>query len=349
MTEYTCRDSMENLSNPMSSVVNVHQSSPRPRGPPLVPVDSIAECSSQYRLRTMEDQKSDISVHHPPTRMALVLDLIVRPEVPLASDFSAPKGIVVARVCRPDLTGMICSTLCCNPPVLHLNILARWTLSTMTVDVRWPSLSDHVVWGLVGLRVAVGDMVCSGCCSTAGWIDMRRVAIVRHRVVVSPLVRGIEVSKRVHRAIQVVIVVAIAAAVATAIGIRVRIVVGGVVGSSGDGVWLGVVRTSIVYRRLIGTRRVSNTTNTHTDADADACIADSIAISAYDACGCSAVGRLAGIAEKTALTVAGVVDVLVAGLWICLHYDDRSLVVGEAMKKMSGMYRRNYRKRKEAR
>lgn len=295
----------------------------------------------------MEDQKADISVHHPPTRMALVLDLIVRPEMPLAIDFSAPKGIVVARIRRPDLTGIICTTLCRDPAVLHLNILARWALSTMTVNVRWPRLSDYVVWGLIGLCTTIGDMVCSGCCSTAGWVDMRRVAIVRHRIVVGPLVRSIEVSKRIHRAIQVVIVVAIAATVAAAIGIRVGIVVGGIVaGSSGDGVWLGVIRTSIVYRRLIGTRRVSNTTNTHTDADA--CIADSVAISAYDACGCSAIGRLAGIAEKTALAVAGIADVLVAGLWVCLHCDDRGLVIGEAIE-ASVVYSGNYRKRKEAR
>jgi len=218
----------------------------------------------------------------------------------------------------------------------------------MTMDVRRPRLSNHVVWGLVGLGVAVGNVEGCRCGRGTGRVDMRRVAVVGHSVVVSPLVREIEVSKRVHRAIQVVVVVAIATA---AIRKRMGIVVGGVVvGSSSDGggVWLGVVRTGVVYRRLIGTRRMSNS-NTHTDADADAdtdtCVAGSIAISADDACGCSTVRGLAGVAEEAALAIAGVVDVLVAGLWVCLHCDDWRLVTGVVTEKRSG----NYCERKVAR
>jgi hypothetical protein len=84
---------------------------------------------------------------------------------------------------------------------------------------------------------------------------------------------------------------------------------------------LRVVGTGLVYRRLVGARRVSNA-----HADADACVTSSVAVAAsHDAGGCGAVCGLAGIGENAALAVAGVVDVLVAGLWVCFHGDDRQL------------------------
>lgn len=142
---------------------------------------------------------------------------------------------------------------------------------------------------------------------------MRRVAVARYSVVVGPLVGVIEVSKWVQRAIQVVVVVAIA----TAIG-RVRIIGGIVVlGKVVGGVGLRVQRRGVVYRRLVGGHPVSDT---HTDANASE---PTVTIAAaYDASGRGAIRGLAGIGEETALAVTRVVDVLVAGLWVCLHCND---------------------------
>jgi hypothetical protein len=151
---------------------------------------------------------------------------------------------------------------------------------------------------------------------------VRCVAVARYRIVVCPLVRVIEVSKWVQRAIQVVVVVAIATAVRRvriAGGIVIlRVVVGGV--------GLRIQGTGVVYRRLVGAHPAANT---HTNANASK---SAVAITAaYDAGGCGAIRDLAGIGEEAALTVAGVVNVLVAGLWVRLHCDGWRSVMDGAM------------------
>ena len=136
---------------------------------------------------------------------------------------------------------------------------------------------------------------------------MRRVAIARYSVVVGPLVGVIEVSKWVQRAVQVVVVVAIATAIGRVTIIGGIVILGKVVG----GVGLRVQGTGVVYRRLVGGHPVSDT---HSDTVAIA--------AAYDAVGRGAIRGLAGIGEETALAITRVVDVLVAGLWVCLHRND---------------------------
>ena len=151
-------------------------------------------------------------------------------------------------------------------------------------------------------------MVGSGSGSRSGWVDVRCVAISGYCIVVGPLVRVIEVSKWVQRTIQVVVVVAID----TSVG-RIRVIRGIVVG----GVSLRVQGTGVVYRRLVSTYPISYT---HTNADASKPTVAKAA--SNDAGGCGAIGGLAGIGEEATLSVSGIIDVLVAGLWVCFHYDD---------------------------
>lgn len=244
----------------------------------------------------MEDQETDFSVHHPPTWMALVLDLVVRPEMPLAVDLATPERIIVTCVCRPNLSRVVGTTFCCNPAVLQLDVFARRAMGCVTMSIGWPSLPQHMGGRRgISLSLAVCHMVGRCSRSLTGWVDMRCIAIAGNRVIVSPLVGVIEVSKRIQRAIQVVVVVAIATAIG---GIRVtgRIVVGGVS--------LGAERTGVVYRRFVGTRRIPYTyTNANT-----------VSIASLNATVCSAIGRLAGVGEDTALAISGIVDVLVTRL-----------------------------------
>lgn len=247
----------------------------------------------------MKYQEANFGVHHPPTRMALVFNLIVGPEMPLAVHLSAPKRIIVARVCRPDLARIVGTTLSCNASVLHLNLFPSRDLWRMAVGIGWPRFSYITCsGGSVGGDLAIHKMVRGRSRGCSRRINMRRVAIAGHCVVVGPLIWEIEVSKRVQRAIQVEVVIAIATAV-----IRID-----VVGS------VGVVeeRTGVVYHRLTGAHGVVGGSN--------ACIADAQAIAASDdACRWRSVWGLASIGEDTSLTIAGSVDVLVARLWIRLH------------------------------
>jgi hypothetical protein len=159
------------------------------------------------RLRAMEDQEADVGVHHPSTRLTFVLDLVVGPEMPLAVQLTAPERVVVACISRPDLTRIVCTALSRNPSVLHLDVFACRALLRVTVGVCWPRLPYHPrCRRLEGLLLTVGHMV--GSRSGSRRVDICSVAIARHGVVVRPLVRVIEVSKRVHRAIEAVIVVA---------------------------------------------------------------------------------------------------------------------------------------------
>jgi hypothetical protein len=280
----------------------------------------------------MEDKEADISIHHPPTRVTLILNLVVGPEMPLAVDLATPERIVVACIRWPDLSRVVCTTLSRDPPVLHLDVFARGTLLCVTVHVCWPGLPDRPRGGCrEALWLAVRNLVGRGSCTWSRWIDMCRIAVARYRVVVSPLVGVIEVSKWIQRAIQVVVVVAIATAIG---GVRI---VGGIVGLGEviGGVGLGVQGTGVVYRRLVGGHSVSDT---HTDTNASK---PTVAIAAsYDAGGRGAIRSLAGIGEETTLAVTRVVDVLVAGLWECLHCNDWRSMVDRAMSMTMERWRR---------
>lgn len=95
----------------------------------------------------MKYKEADISIHHPTTGMALVLDLVVGPEMPLSVDFATPEGIVVACIGWPDLSRIVRATLSRNPPTLHLDVLACGALLRVTVDVCWSRLPDRLCDG----------------------------------------------------------------------------------------------------------------------------------------------------------------------------------------------------------
>lgn len=224
--------------------------------------------------------------------------------MPLAIDLAAPKRVVVARIRRPNLAWIVGPALRRNAPILQLNLFTGGgTAGRMTVDIRWPCLPDYVR-SRRGVRgdLAVGHMVGSRCRrSRSRRVNVSCVTVARHRVVVGALVREVEVSKWVQRAIQVVVVVAITTAVEGVV--RVAWVDGG----------LRDEGTGVVYHGLVGIRCVP---------DSDTCIANAVAIAgSNDARGCGTVGGLARIAEDTALAVARSVDVLVTGFRVRLHYD----------------------------
>lgn len=131
------------------------------------------------------------------------------------------------------------------------------------------------------------------------------IAIGGDGVVVRPLVRRVEVSKRVERAIHVVVVVAVAA-----VG-RVRRVRAVAVVEAG---LAGVVATVVVCG-VKGTRCVI-----YPGIVTACCHAYAHACAVWDhAGGRCAVGLLAGVSENATLAVAWVVDVLVARFGVGLH------------------------------
>ena len=151
----------------------------------------------------VEDKEAQLSVHKPLTRVALVLDLVEGPEMPLAVALAAPEGIVLASIGRLDLPCAVRSALCCDPPVLHLDVFA-----SRSVSARSPGLSHRRRWRRRDWDMAVGDVVGSRRCSGTRRVDVSRMTVARHRVVVRPLKWRIKVSKWVHRAIQSVVEVA---------------------------------------------------------------------------------------------------------------------------------------------
>ena len=139
---------------------------------------------------------------------------------------------------------------------------------------------------------------------------MSRVAIAGHCVVVGPLIGEIEVSKRIQQAIQVVVVIAIATAV-----VRINIIGG--VGVLEEG-------TGVVYHRLTSAHRIVGGSDTR--------IAHAQAIAGSDdASGWCSVWGLASVGENASLTIAGVVDVLMARLWVLFHCGGGCLAIGKAV------------------
>jgi len=84
----------------------------------------------------------------------------------------------------------------------------------------------------------------------------------------------------------------------------------------------GCVGTGGIYPRIVAARCDANA---HADTHANASVAVAHAAVGDDAGHRCAVGGLAGIREEAALAVAGVIDVVVARLWVGLHCDDEGL------------------------
>lgn len=276
----------------------------------------------------VEDEETQLSVHQPSSRVALVFDLVERPQMPLAVTLLAPEGIIVARISRLDPPRVVRASLCRNPPVFHLDVFARRALGCHrsrlgnTANVGITRRTSMAVRDMVG-RSRRG-------CTRSRRIDigLRRVAIARCVVVVSPLVRVIEVSKRVQRAIQAIVVVTAvcraisgvvrwAVVVGLAAVVRIRLGVGLRVGLS---VGL-VVGTGCIYPRIAA--RCDTNTNAHAYAHAYTNRAVAIAGVRDDASRVRAVCLLALIDKGAALAIAGLVDVGLARLWVGLHCGSR--------------------------
>jgi hypothetical protein len=255
----------------------------------------------------MKDQEAHLRVHLPSSRVTLVLDLIVRPQMPLAVPLTTPERIVAARICRLDPPRVVRAALRCDPAALHLKVLAsRFMVARCRLRIA------------SGARVAIRHMIRGSCRrrTGAGRIDvsLSSVAIAWDRVVVGPLIRVIEVSKRVQRTIQIVIVVA---AVRRRVG-GDGVVIVGCAEVIGAGVVGGIVGTLCIYPRI-----VAACCDAHTHAHAHAC-ADcnpTVTVAAIGdyAGGECAVLLLAGVGEEAALTVAGRVYILMARLRVGLH------------------------------
>lgn len=192
---------------------------------------TVSQSSSKPSL-AMENKETHVGVHHPPARLALILDLIVRPQMPITIPLAAPKWVAIAGIGWSNPPRLVCAPLGRDPSIFHLNVLPRWAMdaSGSCVDSR----SGWVIWGS-----AVGHVV-GGCCRCrTRRIDVRLIAVARRDVVGSPLMQRIYVSKWVHGAMQAV---AIAATIG---GIRI-------------GVGRRVVRTDIVHCRIVASASVAS-------------------------------------------------------------------------------------------
>jgi hypothetical protein len=233
--------------------------------------------------------------------MALVLNLIVRSQMPLAIPLTAPKRIVAPCIRRLDAPGVVRATLRRDSAVLHLYVFARGAVVARLGRGRMRTATRSCA-------MAVRHVVCRSR-GAGAWrvhVGLRGVAVGRGGGVVGALVGGVEVSKRVQRAVQGEVV---------EVAVRGGVVVVGIARAVAVVGMLGDVRTDpgVVAACLHANADAhSDTGVAHTVAHTNAAIRN-------DASGRCAVGCLAGVAEEAALTVSGGVDVLVAGLGPGLH------------------------------
>lgn len=111
--------------------------------------------------------------------------------MPVAVPLLAPEWIVAERVGRLDSPRSVRTALSSHPSALQLDVFA---CGTVVASCRLDTRSD-----VMDRNLTVGDVVCGcGCRRRAGRVGVRSVAVRGDSVVVGPLVRGVEVSKRVH-------------------------------------------------------------------------------------------------------------------------------------------------------
>ncbi len=209
--------------------------------------------------------------------------------MPLAVALATPEWIVVTCIRRLDAAGMIRASLGRDTTVLHLNIFAR---SRAVIARRCVSFSDRR--SVRRRSMAIRHMVRrrSGCRRRTRRVDVSlMIAIARHGIVVAPLIRRVEVSKRVQRTVEAIVVVAAIVVHGVVMIVNGRIVAGAVI-------YPGVISTSCI--------------SAHYSSDAIVGVGD-------DAGWVGAVGLLAGVGEDAALAVARGVDVVVTGFWKRLH------------------------------
>jgi hypothetical protein len=231
--------------------------------------------------------------------MTLILNLIVRPQMPLAAALTAPEGVVGTGIGWHDLPRAVGSSLGCNAAALRLVVFAR-----------------RAGWSGCGVRnrcssrgVAVGDVICRGRGrGRPRWVDICSLTVGGHRLVVGPLEWRIKVSERVHCAIQARVIVAPVAGVAGVL--KSRSVIAGAV-------WVRV-KWRVVYP-------VGSTGSGGSSHDACTCICNSSsAVGISSACSYAgsggAVRQLSSVGEDAALAVARRVEILVARFWVRFHF-----------------------------
>lgn len=147
----------------------------------------------------VEDEVAQLSVHEPSTGVALILDLVEGPKVPLAVALAAPERIVVTSVGGLDVAGAVRTALGRNTSILHLDVFACVGVCACGPYQSWWSSGDS--------SMAVSDMVGRRRRSRARRIDVSGLTVHRRRDV-RPLIWRIEVSKWIHCAVKTVVVVA---------------------------------------------------------------------------------------------------------------------------------------------
>jgi hypothetical protein len=251
----------------------------------------------------MEHQEPNLGIHLPPPRMALILNLIVRSQMPLPVPLTAPKRIVAPCIRRLDAPGVIRAALRRDSAVFHLYVFARGAVVARLGRGRMRTAT-------CSCAMAVRHVVCRSRSRGAGaWrvhVGLRGVAVGRGGGVVGALVGGVEVSKRVQRTVQGEVVEVAVYGGVVVIGIARAVAVVGV---------LGDVRTD---PGVVAACLHANA-DAHSDTGVAHAVAHTNAAIRNDASGRCAVRCLAGVAEEAALTVPGGVDVLVAGLGPGLH------------------------------
>lgn len=142
------------------------------------PKASLGHRDHVLRSTTVKDEEAQLSIHKPLTRVALILDLVESPQVPLAITLTAPERVIIARIGRLDLPRAVRPTLRRDPAVLHLYVL---TGSGMCMSVCLPGWS----WRCSGdWYMAVGHVVGGGSCGWSGRVDVGGVTVCWHRVIV---------------------------------------------------------------------------------------------------------------------------------------------------------------------
>jgi hypothetical protein len=253
---------------------------------------------SEKHSSTMKHKISNLSIHQPLPRVALILNLVVSPQMPLAAALTAPEGVIRTGISWHDLPRAVGSSFGRNTTILHLVVFA-----------------GRAVRGGCGARercssggVAVCDVICCGRSrGRSGRVDICSLAVGGHRLIEGPLERRIKVSKRVHCSIQAIVVEASVAGIAGVL-ISWTVVAGAV--------WVRV-EWRVVYP--VGS---SCGGGSH-----DACASvgnSSSAIGISSACRYtsreSTVCLLSSVGEDAALAVARRVEVLVARSRVRFHF-----------------------------
>jgi hypothetical protein len=116
-------------------------------------------------------------IHLPKSRVTMILNLVVRPTVPVAVALPTPEHVVRFRIGGLDLARPIGATFGSYTTIFELNVLGRGSRDdTMSESVRM-SMSASMsgaLRGRAGRRVRGGERGGSGCCCDISVLDCGR-------------------------------------------------------------------------------------------------------------------------------------------------------------------------------